>query len=433
MAKHDAEQPSEEFGDYNVYERLGMGGMATVHRAIHRDSGRCVAIKRLLPQFAKDRELIQQFKREAEIACALTHPNIVEVWEHGQVGSVHFMVMELIEGKSLLSLLRRANEDGEPAPIGVSVHMLREILNALEYAVNGLDSSGRPFNIIHRDLSPSNVVVTKSGGLKIIDFGVARSTHGRYATNSGHVKGKLGYMSPEILGGRKFDGRSDLFSASVVAWELLTAKRLYRGSEREQLKLRNANYEQTPPSDFNHWVPQEIDALLSIALAENPAQRWPSAGAMLDALRPQLRKHGEGASRAAVLAWMHRLEKGEKVKVDTRTGVHNPSSGDAKGSDGMADIPSEPKKVVFNSNTAVSASRRVKFKPDITTIHDLGYDPIKVHQTNEGESSFALGSSEFPLQADPGPQQEEQTSSDVEISTGDELTANSIQGSQSIS
>ncbi|MBL4633376.1 MAG: serine/threonine protein kinase [Kofleriaceae bacterium] len=427
MSNLKTKWPEEEFGDYTVHERLGMGGMATVHRAVHRATGRSVALKRLLPQFATDRELIEQFIRESEIASALAHPNIVEVWEHGKAGKIHFMVMENIDGKSLLSLLRRANEDDEPAPIGVSVHLLREILNALEYATTGLDSAGKPFNIIHRDLSPSNIIITTTGHLKIIDFGVARSLQGRYATNSGHVKGKLGYMSPEILAGRKFDGRSDLFSASVVAWELLTAKRLYRGNEREQLKLRNNNYELTPPSSLNHWVPRELDALLAIALAENPGSRWPSAGAMLDALRPQLREHGQGASREAVRSWVYRLEKGESVRVDTKTSLRSSSDAAVVNTDVASNNQLVRKRKVFNSITDIEAPNVQKFKSGvITTMHEPGYDPMHRHQTSQS-SSLALGSSEFPVQQDSMIiADEEQTSSDHEQSISDEPTANSV-------
>ncbi len=202
--------------------------MATVHRAVHRESGEHVALKRLLPQLAKDAMLIKQFRREAEIARSLAHPNMACVHEFGEVDGVHYLTMEEIDGPSVLDLLRRANESDSPAPIGVSLWILREILCALDYAMCGLAEDGEPFNIVHRDLSPSNIIVNRRGEVKIIDFGVAKSLRGRYATNSGRIKGKLGYMSPEALAGREIDSRSDLYSLAVLAWELLTAQALSR-------------------------------------------------------------------------------------------------------------------------------------------------------------------------------------------------------------
>lgn len=380
----------EDFGPYRLLECLGVGGMATVHRAVHRESGEHVALKRLLPQLAKDAMLIKQFRREAEIARSLAHPNMACVHEFGEVDGVHYLTMEEIDGPSVLDLLRRANESDSPAPIGVSLWILREILCALDYAMCGLAEDGEPFNIVHRDLSPSNIIVNRRGEVKIIDFGVAKSLRGRYATNSGRIKGKLGYMSPEALAGREIDSRSDLYSLAVLAWELLTARRLFRGSEREQLALRAKNHERTPPSSQNPQVPKQLDNLVAIALSEDPDQRWSSASDMLRALEPLLESEGTSASPRALREWMEELG----------TAAERPSIRDSS----MAPTPPAPSAVFIPSVTMPTSPMKIpgvrRFHEEVRTAVDAVFDPGERHRANTSppeEIALAVGSSEFAV------------------------------------
>ncbi len=360
-----------EFGPYTVHERLGVGGMASVHRAVHRETGKVVALKRLLPQLASDQTLIKQFVREAEIAKAIAHPNIVGVEDFGSVGRERYLAMEYVRGQSVLQLLRRANEDEQPAPVGVTVWILHEILSALHYAMTGLDAEGQPFNVVHRDLSPSNIVLTPEGVVKLIDFGVAKSLAGRYATNSGRIKGKLGYMPPEVLGGRKVDQRSDLFSTAIVVWELLTAQRLFRGSEQEQLQSRARKHERTPPSSINHWVPKELDRLLAIALEEDPDSRWGSAGAMLKALRPILEAQGDGASAQSVAKWCRQLRIAEGVFEHTETN-HSIPLPDLLAKNALKNL------VMPKTDMNIPGVRR--FVDGINTVIDAAFDPGERHR-----------------------------------------------------
>ncbi len=381
----------EDFGPYRLCERLGVGGMATVYRAIHRESGERVALKRLLPQLAGDAMLIKQFRREADIAQALAHPNMACVHDFGDVDGVHYLTMEEIDGPSILNLLRQANEQSEPAPIGVSLWILREILCALDYAMCGLDVDGEPFNIVHRDLSPSNVIINLRGEVKIIDFGVAKSLRGRYATNSGRIKGKLGYMSPEALAGRDIDSRSDLFSLAVLGWELLTARRLFRGSEHEQLELRAQHRERTPPSTLNRDVPAELDQIIAVALAEDREQRWPSASAMLVALEPLLEAHGQSASPRALRAWVNELLDGTP-KDETRERAQ-----DSRVSQQQSSV-FRPSITMPTSSLVIPGVRR--FPDDVQTVVDPIFDAGARHRANtdaRNSVSLALGSSEFQV------------------------------------
>jgi serine/threonine-protein kinase len=383
-----------EFGPYTIFERLGVGGMATVHRAVHRETGREVALKRLLPQLAGDAALIKQFVREAEIARALAHPNIVGVEDFGKVGRERYLAMEYVRGQSVLQLLRRANEDAHPAPVGVATWVLHEILSALDFAMTGLDEDGNPFHIVHRDMSPSNIVLTREGVVKLIDFGVAKSLQGRYATNSGRIKGKLGYMPPEVLAGRSVDQRSDLYSTAIVTWELLTARRLFRGNENEQLMSRARKHERIPPSSINHWVPPELDELLAVALSEDPDERWPSAGAMQAALRPILDAQGDGASTEALAKWCTQLAIAEGVLEHSQTNHKVP----------LVELLRK-KKTTTTSTRIPMPTRKLdmpgvrRFVDGVTTVVDEAFDPRERHRqvTESGDGELAAGSSDFPV------------------------------------
>ena len=300
---------SERFGAYTVYECLGAGGMASVHRAtIEIGAGvvREVALKRLLPQLVGDTLFVEDFIREAKLAAQLVHPNIVHIFELGEVGSTYFIAMELVRGVPLVTLMKHAYATKLSAPIGVVVALISELCDALDYATCGRGIYGQPLKIIHRDLTPSNLIVNDEGRLKIIDFGVAKAMSGKFMTNTGMIKGKLGYMSVEALSGSKsLDARTDLFSVGVVAWELLTGRRLFRGVNEYETITKIRTGEIVAPSVHNAEVPEELDAIVLKALARERDDRWGEAAAMrtaLDRLRPLYR---DGAAQVA--AWKEAL------------------------------------------------------------------------------------------------------------------------------
>lgn len=299
----------DQFGPYTVFECLGAGGMATVHRAekpIGAGVMREVALKRLLPQLADDKLFVEDFIREAKLAAQLDHPNIVHILELGEVDGTYFIAMELVRGASLVSLMKHAYAAKLPAPIGVVIALVSELCSALDYAACGRGIYGQALKIIHRDLTPSNLIVTDEGRLKIIDFGVAKAMSGKFMTNTGLVKGKLGYMSVEALAGSKtLDGRTDVFSAGVVAWELLTGRRLFRGINEYETITKIRSGVVRPPSTHNADCPAELDAIILQALARERDDRWPEAAAMRSAL-DRLRSHyPEGAQH--VIAWKEAL------------------------------------------------------------------------------------------------------------------------------
>jgi eukaryotic-like serine/threonine-protein kinase len=281
--------------------------MATVHRAIERGIEgfeRVVALKRLLPHLAEDEDFVRAFVREAKLASMLHHGNIVQLYELGRVGASYFISMEYIPGRDLRLILRQARRVAGPPPVEITLAFLAELLDALDYAHGQCGPDGRPLGLVHRDISPSNLIVSQTGHLKIIDFGIAKETLGHLMTHTGRIKGKLPYMAPEVLSGRTLDGRSDLFSASVIAHELLTATPLFAARDDFQIIDRLQNMQPPPPSAKNPSSSRELDALVLRGLAKDPAQRWRSAAEMRGALAELTAERHRMAASREICDWI---------------------------------------------------------------------------------------------------------------------------------
>jgi serine/threonine protein kinase len=311
----------DRFGPYVVHEQLGAGGMATVHRATLEIAGvrRDVALKRMLPELTSERKFVEHLIHEAKLASTLRHPNIVRIYELGLIDRTYFIAMELVYGVPLLSLMRASHRRKTPPPIPIVLAILDALCDALDYASSGTDEYGEPLRIVHRDLSPTNLLVTDDGNLKLIDFGIAKAVAGsRFRTHSGLVKGKLGYMAIEALDQQPVDHRADLFSAGVIAWELLCARRLFGGKTEDAImtKLRTAPI--AWPSQYNPACPTELDDVVLRALARDVDARWSSAGEMRAALGQILRYHRADATPRAVADWVAAtLESGGRRIADT--------------------------------------------------------------------------------------------------------------------
>ena len=320
----------EQFGPYLVYERLGVGGMATVHRALERGIEgfeRMVALKRLLPHLAEDASFIKSFVREAKLASILNHVNIVQIFELGRVGTEYFISMEYIDGRDIRRILRHARKVTGPPPIHITVGMLLQLCEALDYAHTKVDDDGRPLLLVHRDVSPSNVLVTSRGHLKIIDFGIAKAQSSQLRTQTGRVKGKLAYMAPEAISGSKdLDARSDLWAVGVIAHELLTARPLFASKNEYQTLLKVQRGDIMPPSTFNQTCPPEVDAIVWKALSRDPDQRFSTAGEMREELlqvRRQYQLQSGYRDIAAWLEWAFSLESPAGVAGNTAEGSGN--------------------------------------------------------------------------------------------------------------
>ena len=281
-AARAAETTRGRCGRYEILQRLGAGGMAEVFKA--RMTGpagfrRDVVLKRLLPTTKDDQEFVNMFADEARILGALNHPNVVQAFDFSTDDLEPFLVLEYIEGPSLSRLLT----SGRPIAPAIAAYIGREICRALDHVHGATETDGTPLRLVHRDVTPSNVIVTPAGAVKLIDFGIARSAKAIQSTRVGVVKGKPGYLSPEQLSGveeEKIDGRADLFALGTVLYELLTAERLFRGDTDLVTMHHVLHLKIAAPSRRNPAVPRALERIVMRALERDPARRYASAAAM---------------------------------------------------------------------------------------------------------------------------------------------------------
>ena len=278
------------FGKYTLFERIGRGGMADVFKArIQGPAGfeRTFVVKRILPHLSDDPSFTKMFIDEAKIAAKLSHPNIVQVFELGSVDDEYFMSMEYVRGHDLAETMRTLwARVGPPRPELVA-YVGREMCRALAYAHEFTSEDGQVLGMIHRDISPSNVMLSYDGAVKILDFGIAKALGGDAAeenTKSGTLKGKFAYMAPEQTVSNEIDRRIDIFATGIVLHEILTGRRLFKGENDMQTIERVRRCEVVAPSLYNPLCPPQLDQIVLQALARNRDERYQSASEMADAL-----------------------------------------------------------------------------------------------------------------------------------------------------
>lgn len=296
---------SEQFGSYVIHDELGVGGMATVHLAESRTKGgvlRRVALKRLFSHIADIPELRESFIHEARLARYLRHPNIAQVYEYGRYRGVYFIAFEFVPGPTMQQLARQCDAHVGPIPIPVILAIGRQICDALDHAHNIRDEHGQPLGVVHRDVSPQNLIVSNSGVVKLIDFGLAKAKQSSVHSQAGIIKGKLGYVAPEYLAG-KLDARCDLWAVGVVLHELLTNRRLFDFDDDRAILERVRSAPVSPPSRFNPEVSVGLDEIVLTALQRDPARRWQSAATMGSALTAHAKQTRE-LTPSQLVAWI---------------------------------------------------------------------------------------------------------------------------------
>ncbi|GAB4199008.1 MAG: hypothetical protein OHK0013_08780 [Sandaracinaceae bacterium] len=296
-------------GNYVLLERIGMGGMAEVFRAASvgvEGFERPVAIKRILPNLAADEDFVKMFVDEAKIAVQLQHPNIVEIFDLARADDDLFIAMEYVHGKDLRAILDRVQgPDGRGRiPVEVAVHLTIKICEALHHAHFAHGPSGQPLGIIHRDVSPQNVIVSYDGEVKVTDFGLAKAAGRAVQTQAGVVKGKLAYMSPEQLRGLPLDQRSDVYGVGILLWEMLTGVRLFLG-KNDQETLRKVYHAQVPPPrSIRPDIHPELEAIVMRALEREVDMRYATAEELHDDLTSYMYGVGPSIGTAGVGAFM---------------------------------------------------------------------------------------------------------------------------------
>jgi serine/threonine-protein kinase len=265
---------------YELYGEIASGGMATVHlgRLVGPAGfGRTVAIKRLHPHLAKEPEFVTMLTDEARVAGRIGHPNIVSTLDIVAADGEVFLVMEYVAGLTLSALLRRAAAQGDRIPVPIANSIMAGVLHGLHAVHEARDENGRPLEVVHRDVSPQNIMVGVDGVARVLDFGIAKAAGRLHTTRDGQLKGKVGYMAPEQLGAGSVDRRTDIYAASVVLWEVLTGERLFEGDDAATVFGSVMQKKVTPPSEKVPDVPYEIDQAVMRGLEREPMRRFPRA------------------------------------------------------------------------------------------------------------------------------------------------------------
>src|ERR1700744_740049 len=265
-------------GPDELLRRIATGGMAEVYLA--RRGGphgfkKIVAVKRILPQYARDPDFVAMFVDQARICARLVHPNIVQVFDFGEQDGELYMAMEYVDGTTGARLIRAAASRGEDVSLDVCLPLPLSFVRALDYAHSARDDEGKPLALVHRDVSPGNVLIDRSGAVKLTDFGIARAAEIERRTDAGQLKGKLGYMSPEQVVGRELDARSDLFTAGIVFAEMLILRPLFSGGQELDVLMRIRDADISPIDRTTTRVPDDERAILFRALAPGRRLPWP--------------------------------------------------------------------------------------------------------------------------------------------------------------
>jgi len=283
IAHADPLAPGLRIGRYELIRRLAVGGMAEIYLA--RATGiegfeKLVVLKRILPQFATNGGFISMFLDEARLTATLQHPNIAQVYDIGEFGGSYFFTMEFVRGADVRSMLKTALIYGEPIPLAHVITIILGVTAGLHAAHEKRGLDGTPLDVVHRDVSPSNVLVSYDGAVKLVDFGIAKASQHRNRTQAGTLKGKAAYMSPEQCTGRPLDRRSDIFAIGILLYELACCRRLFVGESEFEIMSKIVNQDVTPPSDDDPDFPEELERILLRALKRNPDERYPTAKAM---------------------------------------------------------------------------------------------------------------------------------------------------------
>jgi serine/threonine protein kinase len=317
------------FGSYALLERLAMGGMAEVFLARPDGQDRLVAVKRILPNIAADDEFVAMFIDEAKIAGQLQHANIAAIIDIGRINGSYFIAMEYVSGHDLRALWDRtrdaAKESDDPVrglPLGICCHVVKKLAEGLDFAHRRRDAKGRPLGIIHRDVSPQNILISYEGDVKIIDFGVAKAANRLAKTQTGILKGKFAYMAPEQARGEPVDHRSDIFAIGVVLYELLTGERAFRGDTDFALLERVRRVDVQPPKQLRPDLPKELERIVLKALGREAGDRYPWASALAADLDRFMSDQGIMSSREELAAYVRRTFREEHAEEVRRLSLY---------------------------------------------------------------------------------------------------------------
>ena len=309
-----------KFGQYVLLEKIATGGMAEVWKARMRGVEgfqKIVAIKKILPHLSDNQDFIEMFVDEAKLAAQLNHNNIIHIYDLGKIQSSYYIAMEYIDGYDLKNILRKAQERDQPLSVEIALFVASKVAAALDYAHRKRDFEDKEMGLVHRDVSPQNVLISEEGDIKLCDFGIAKAASKASHTQAGALKGKLQYMSPEQAWGRNIDRRSDIFALATVLFEMLTARKLFSGDNELSILEQVREARVSAPSQYNDEVTPQIDAIVLKALQKDPANRYQTAGEMQRDLDAVLYSFKPTPTSADLAIYMHRLATSAAVPTHT--------------------------------------------------------------------------------------------------------------------
>ncbi len=310
-----------QFGPYRLVRQIAVGGMAEIHLAKTKGIAgfeKYVALKMIHPNFAEDEAFIQMLVDEAKIAVQLAHGNIAQTFDLGRVGDTYYITMEYVDGADLYKILRKGSEMDLEMPLDCCAFIAKEIASALDHAHRKKDHVGKPLGIVHRDVSPQNVLVSYSGEVKLVDFGIAKATMKARQTAVGVIKGKYYYMSPEQAWGDPIDFRSDIFSAGIVLYEMITGQMLYLEEDLHRLLDMARKADIAPPSKLRKGIPPQLEKIVMHALQKVPGERYQSASDLASDLERFLHAYSPVFTAAKVSGLLRQIV-GDPVVVNNET------------------------------------------------------------------------------------------------------------------
>jgi len=325
----EEDEPADgiKFGQYVLLEKIATGGMAEVWKARMRGVEgfqKIVAIKKILPHLSDNQDFIEMFVDEAKLAAQLNHNNIIHIYDLGKIQSSYYIAMEYIDGYDLKNILKKAQERDQPLSVEIALFVASKIAAALDYAHRKRDFEDKEMGLVHRDVSPQNVLISEEGDIKLCDFGIAKAASKASHTQAGALKGKLQYMSPEQAWGRNIDRRSDIFALATVLFEMLTARKLFSGDNELSILEQVREARVTAPSQYNDEVTPQIDAIVLKALQKDPANRYQTAGEMQRDLDAILYSFKPTPTSADLAIYMHRLATSAPVAAQHPVEYHAP-------------------------------------------------------------------------------------------------------------
>ncbi|HEX9733354.1 MAG TPA: protein kinase [Thermoanaerobaculia bacterium] len=300
----------EVFGDYTLIRRIAVGGMAEVWQARRRGVEgfqKTVAIKKILCHLTGSSDFVTMFIDEAKLAAQLNHNNIIQIYDLGKVDEDFFIAMEYVDGMDLRTILNTARDTRRPLPMGLALLITSSVARALDYAHRKRDFDNRALGLVHRDVSPQNVLISFEGEIKLCDFGIVKAVAKASTTQMGALKGKLQYMSPEQAWGKPVDARSDVFSLGSVFFEMLTGTRLFSGESEIGVLDAVRECRLRPPRELVPAIPEEVDRIVRRALAKSPEERYQTAGEMEEDLKQALHRLQPLPSQSELARYMHAL------------------------------------------------------------------------------------------------------------------------------